>query len=289
MTHGYDHTPSVGRIKRDIMKAAVTMTDDEARFLVDAYYISQEDRKRAHNQVRSMKDEPHEIISWIAEQGETIEGQIKGALEKYVMSRTDIGPWLMSIYGIGPVISAGLMAHIDIRRSPAVGDIYSFAGIAGDGQKPWKKGAKKPFNGSLRTLIWKVGQSFMKFSNRPECTYGHLYRERKVYEVDNNDNMRLTAQAAKALESKNWDKSTDAYKAYIAGKLPPAHLDARARRFAAKIFLSHVHCVMYWLYFGKLPARPYSHAHLGHTHFIMMPNVDMIPGLRDALAKEGYL
>ena len=32
------------------------MTTMEARYLVDAYYLMQDDRKRAHNQVRAMEE-----------------------------------------------------------------------------------------------------------------------------------------------------------------------------------------------------------------------------------------
>ena len=41
------------RMSRDIVSDAATLSDDEARYLVDAYYMMQEDRKRAHNQARS--------------------------------------------------------------------------------------------------------------------------------------------------------------------------------------------------------------------------------------------
>lgn len=284
-----EHSPSIRRLSRDLVNAAMTMSAEEARYLVDNYYVLQEGRKRADNQARSMgKEEPHVLISWLAEQSDTLEGQIKRALDRYTDTLAP-GRWMKSLYGVGPVISAGLCAHIDIERAPSVGHIYSFAGIAGSGQKPWKKGEIRPFNAELRTLCWKIGQSFMKFSGQEECLYGGLYRERKIFEIANNESGALADQAKAILEAKNFRKTTDAYKAYSAGKLPPAHVDARARRFAVKLFLAHLHTVMYFDHYGVLPAHPYPISHLGHVHHLPVPNANVVAGLEEALRKHGMM
>jgi hypothetical protein len=282
-----EHEPSVRRLTRDLANAAATMTAIEARYLVDAYYISQEDRKRAHNQVRSMTKEPHVLISWLAEQGETLESQIKRALDKYTDAHVP-GVWAKSVYGIGPVISAGMLAHIDIKNSPTVGHVYSFAGIAGSGQKPWNKGEKRPYNAELKTLCWKTGQCFMKFHNEDACTYGKIYEARKAYEEKRNlhDNAELAAQI---LATKKFDKKTEAYQHLSQGHLPPGQIDARARRYAVKLFLSHMHAVMHWVEFQRLPPNPYAIDHLGHTHFKVMPNAELVAGLPEALRERGLL
>ena len=44
------------RLTKDLKVAAITLSDDEARFLVDYYYITQEDRKRSNSQVRALKE-----------------------------------------------------------------------------------------------------------------------------------------------------------------------------------------------------------------------------------------
>lgn len=43
----------IARLRGDIRKAADTMSEDEARFLVDAYYTLQRNRIRDNNQVRA--------------------------------------------------------------------------------------------------------------------------------------------------------------------------------------------------------------------------------------------
>jgi hypothetical protein len=279
-----EHRPSIRRLSRDLVKASTTLSEQEARFLVDAYYIAQEDRKRASNQLRAMAEEPHMLIGWLAEQSETLEGQIKRSLESYAQGHP-AGQWMLSIFGIGPVIAAGLLAHVDITVCPTVGHIWRYSGY--DPTSKWEKGKKRPWNASLKTLCWKIGQSFMKFSGSEDCDYGAVYKERKAYEVARNDAGLNAARAAQILIDRKFDKSTEAYKAYSAGKLPPAHVDAQARRYAVKLFLSHLHLVWFYLNSGTIPAKPYAIGHMDHTHFIKPPNLKLVEGLPDALKAAG--
>ena len=258
----------IQKLTKDLKAAATRLSDDEARFLVDYYYICQEDRKRSTNQVRALgeSDEPNAVLGWLAEQSESLEGQIKKALDVYTEAHV-MGAWMRQIVGIGPVISAGLLAHIDINKAPTVGHIWRYAGL--DPTSKWEKGEKRPWNAGLKTLCWKAGQSFMKFSGRDDCYYGQVYRERKAYEIARNergDNKDL----ATSLLSK-YNKSTEAYKHLSNGVLPPAQIDARARRYAVKLFLSHLHGAWYEVHFGTKPPLPYPIAHMGHAHFIPAP------------------
>ena len=60
-----------------------------------------------------------------------------------------------------------------------------------------------------------------------------------------NDHGDYAERAALILTQKKFDKKTDAYKAYSSGNLPPAHIHAMARRYAVKLFLSHLHGEMH--------------------------------------------
>jgi hypothetical protein len=253
----------VNRLTRDLALAARTLTDDEARYLVDAYYQMQDDRKRTDNQVRAMDAEPHATLAWFAAQSATLETQIRRALDIYTDAHP-IGVWLKSIYGIGPVIAAGLLAHIDIERAPTAGHIWRYAGL--DPTSRWEKGQKRPWNATLKTLCWKAGQSFMKFSAHDECYYGKLYRERKAYEVARNESGGNAEAAARQLTEKKFRADTETAKHLAAGHLSPAQIDARARRWAVKIFLSHLHSYWYEQHFGKPAPVPFPIAHLGHVH-----------------------
>lgn len=258
-------------LRSDVKQAAedAIVSPTLARYLVDYYYISQDDRKRAHNQQRAMgeAEEPAAVVAWLAGQAGVLEDQIKRVLDAYT-SQHVMGSWMREIHGIGPVISAGLLAHIDIEKAPTVGHIWRFAGL--DSSVKWSKGQKRPWNAGLKTLCWKVGQSFMKFHNAPECYYGHIYRARKDYEIARNergDNRALALELSAGV-----GKTTEAFKHLTDGHLPPGQIDARARRYAVKQFLADMHGEWYRRHFGAEPPLPYPIAILGHAHLRQPPD-----------------
>ena len=294
----------VTRLTRDLRDASVTLSEDEARFLVDYYYAMQEDRIRAGAQVRSLVEssEPHSVIAWLGGNVAVLEQQIKRALDAYTDSQT-VGVWAKSIVGIGPIIAAGLSAHIDIKKAPTVGHIWRFAGL--DPTVTWEKKTRRPWNASLKTLCWKIGESFVKVSGHEEDVYGKLYLERKAFEQANNLSGSLSAQATAKLERFKIGKDTDARIWYagclthesarliiespsekrlglakkLAGEpgtgvamLPPAHIHARAKRWAVKLFLAHWHAVAYRAHFGQDAPKPYVISQLQHGHEIVAPN-----------------
>lgn len=120
----------VDKLRRDLREAAGGLGHREARFLVDAYYTLQHHRIEAANQVRALtqSDEPNDVLQWLFDQHATLENEIKKALGPYTDAHA-AGRWSKSITGIGPVLSAGLLAHIDIERSQTAGQIWRFAGL----------------------------------------------------------------------------------------------------------------------------------------------------------------
>lgn len=260
----------VAKLKRDTRAAAATLSASEARFLVDLYYIQQNQRKRNDNQVRALTEtgEPHAVLEHVAAQSRALENQVKSALNAYSAAHP-VGQWARSQIGIGPVIAAGLLAHIDITKAPTVGHIWSYAG-----QNPnakWGKGQKRPWNGELKKLCWIIGESFVKVSGNEDAYYGAVYVKRKALEIERNEAGQFADQAARALSENNYKKDTESYKAYIKGKLPPAQLHARAKRYAMKLFLSHLHDVWFREEFGEAPPLPYPIAHGEHVHYLPPP------------------
>ncbi len=308
------------KLKGDLRKSAVTLTATEIRYLVDLYYMTQEDRKRAGNQRLALEKsgEPHALIAYFHEQQAELEKQIKGVLDAYTNGHV-MGSWMRGIHGIGPVLSAGILAHIDIHKAPTVGHIWRYAGL--DPTQKWigreganerikelaaaglqlpemvqhladtigtraelirtratndngkitkeslaKAAAIRPWNEQLKVLCWKIGQSFMKFAAAEACTYGHWYKQRKQIELERDASGKFREYAI--ANASRYGKSTDAFKHMTEGHLPPAQIDARARRWAVKLFLSHLHGEWYRREFGKEPPLPYPIAHLGHAHFI---------------------
>lgn len=313
---------AVARLKKDVREAAATLSDKETRFLVDAYYAIQGHRIEAQSQVRSLvaSEEPNAVISWLFDQHKLLEGEIQKVLSDYT-NRSEAGLWARSILGIGPVISAGLLAHIDITKAPTVGHIWRFAGL--DPSVQWGKGEKRPWNAALKVVCWKAGESFVKVNGRPclpgtervtaarpesaegeeraevnestregeravnaestdplelpDClpgcaNYGHVQLHRKALELQRNEAGMFADQAAATLAAKRIGKNTEAYKAYSQGKLPRARIQARASRYAVKLFLSHFHHVLYVTTFGEDPPKPYILTQQDHVHFVGPPN-----------------
>jgi hypothetical protein len=260
---------AIQRLDRDLRQAAETLTPAEARYMVDLYYTMQEDRKRAANQVRSTEDEePNEVLTFFLGQAETLEQNIKQAMDSYSDSQV-IGQWAKSIYGIGPVLSAGLMAHIDMDIATNPSKIWRFAGL--DPTVRWEKGQRRPWNARLKVLCWKIGESFKKFHNREACFYGHIYSARKELEVERNERGDFAETARVTLEAKNI-RAKETRECYDAGKLPPGRLDLRATRYATKLFLSHWWQVAYIVHYGEQPAKPWILEQGGHADIIPVPN-----------------
>jgi hypothetical protein len=245
----------------------------ELRLLIANYYQSQEMRKRADMQMRHIGDkQPLPISKYMAESFADIESQIAAALDKVVTG--PVIAWMKSQRGIGPIIAAGLMAHIDMDKAPTVGHIWRFAGL--DPTMKWEKGQKRPYNAELKQLTWHLGQCFMKQSNDVDCFYGQLYRQRKAFEIERNE---AGGNAEKAKDFKVSPTATKGVKDKLkSGKLPDFNIDARARRYAVKIFLSHLHAVWHWHKFGKHAPTPYVIEFGGHTHRIEIPHAELVPG-----------
>jgi hypothetical protein len=264
----------IRRLTKDLRDAAATLSAAEARYLVDGYYQMQRDRIRSDHQVRQLASgqppEPHTLLVWFGGETERCERVLRSALGHYARAHAE-GRWAQSIVGIGPVISAGLLAHIDINRAPTVGHIWRFAGL--DPTVTWDRNQKRPWNGALKRLCWLIGESFTRVQHREGDIYGKLYAQRKAIEEEKNAAGAFAEQAARSLASKDWRRDTATKAHYQAGHLPPARVHLRAQRWAVKIFLAHFHHVAHETHFGTPPPKPYVLEHVpGHVHAIEIPN-----------------
>jgi hypothetical protein len=290
------------KLTKDLRNASRTLSPSEARYLVDRYYQIQQYRTSAKNQIRaSESEEPNEVIVWFADNFEELEKNIKKALDAYTSSHS-VGVWAKSIIGIGPTFAAGLLAHIDAKKAPTAGAVWSYAGY--NPSVEWKKGQKRPWNADLKKLMYLVGESFCKVQNNPKDVYGKLYKQRKEQEINKNLAGDFADQAIAKLEKFNIGKDTDAYKWYagcissedatkiILDKtgsvkefakepgsgtrmLPPAHINERSKRYAVKIFLAHFHEILFEYEFGIKPPNPYAISILGHAHKLEVPNYEV--------------
>ena len=262
-------TEAIGKLSKDLRQSAALLSRDEVRYLVDLYYQIQDFRKASSNQIFSMakEGEPTALLGWSKDQMEAIEKQIKKCMEVYTdEEETGMGKWAKSITGIGPVLAAGLLAHIDISRVRSSGQVWRFAGL--DPSCKWSKGQKQPWNAALKVLCWKIGESFVKVSGNENDFYGKIRAKRKLQEEERNELLMFKDQAEAILASRKIGKDTEAYKAYVIGKLPKAQIHARAKRYAVKLFLAHWFDESYRRHYKMEPPLPYPVAFLNHAHVI---------------------
>ena len=271
----------IRRQDRDIRRSAKGLPKGQARFLVDNYYIMQRDRIRAAHQMRTLLDggEPNDVLNWLFVQHDTLETRVKAALDTYSTS-TLAGQWMRSITGIGPVMTAGLLCHINVEIAQTAGAVWRFAGL--DPTQKWEKGTKRPWNGALKRLCYLIGDSFVKTKGSEKTHYGPVYEGRKAYEMRHNLAGVYAETASASLEAKRFGDQTEAKKHYKAGRLPPARIHLRAARYAVKLFLSHMHAVMTFCETERLPRAPWIMDRDGHYHMIAPPNMHLIPGMEAA-------
>ena len=175
--------------------------------------------------------------------------------------------------------------------------------------------ARRPWNAGLKVLLWKAGESFVKMQNHPAGFWGRVFAERKAKEQAANEKGAYAAQAEAKLERYKIGRDTDAWAWYsgcltvanarailgapaterqgmtkrLAGKpgdgprmLPPAHIHARAKRYAVKLFLAQFHEENYRRHYHRLPPVPFAMAHLGHVHKLENPVAfTPVPGEED--------
>lgn len=223
---------------RDFVETAVTLTRKQVRHLVNCYLSNNFDKLSSDK-----NDEICIIINNLLNEVETVEKTIKQLLNTYNDTHP-IGKWLKSIGGITPVYAAGLLSYIDIKKAPTAGHIWSYAGLI-----PQIMSRNYQYNPSLKRLCLHIGNTFAELGNK--CFYGRIYNKRKIYELE-----KKTKQTAFLL--------------YPANQI--SHNDKKARRYAVKIFLSHLQAIWYQMEFREKPANPYAIDIIGHAHHISPPN-----------------
>lgn len=130
--------------------------------------------------------------------------------------------------------------------------------------------AKPPYNKPLKSKMFLIGNSFVKQSNRGSL-YGQIYKEKYASEMIKNERGDFKDQAAVIL--KKCSKGTAPYKSALEGKLCNGHIMQRAKRYAVKIFISHVYEAMYYEKFHQEAPKYYVFEHDGHHDYIA-PEVD---------------
>lgn len=131
--------------------------------------------------------------------------------------------------------------------------------------------AKPPYNTQLKTCCYNIAACFVRNKNRGSL-YGEIYDKRLAEETVSNDSLKYKDQAYQLLKEKKYDDNKTR-SCLEQGKLSSGHIDMRARRYAVKLFISHVFEAMYFLEYRKEPPQHYILAIGGHHDYIP-PEVD---------------
>jgi len=199
----------------------------EVKYLIDRYYQTQEHRIAMAGQVRELKKlgEDTNPLEDYYERFHAIEKDIakyiSGSIRKHSMAG-----WLKKVKGIGPILSAALLSTIDIGRAEHASSVWKYAGLA-PGQKR-TRGTKIDYNPFLKTICWKIGESFVK-------TKGEY---RKIYDTSKEFYQRKFPE----------EKTEGKRKLYTKG-----HIHAMAKRRTVKLFLAH-----FWAEWRKVEGLPVS-------------------------------
>ena len=160
------------------------MTTMEARYLVDAYDLMQDDRKRAHNQVRALEEEaarrcavgsPTRVTPW--------RGQIMRSLDLYTTATR--GGVVESAVRHRPGDRRRVARPLRHREGP-----YRRPHLALRRPRPHAQvgeGQEAAVERRSEDAVLEAGPAFRKFSNSEDCYYGTVYRERKAKYVARNE------------------------------------------------------------------------------------------------------
>lgn len=297
------------------------------RGICEDYYDVQKMRMELENQLRSFKqgasEQDAEVVkTTFADKLRLLEKDIQKYLQENIEQEPIYDTWLKNIKGIGPVLGAGLVSWIG-RVEPhtitiydkktgkplidkktkqpvtkekgyaTISKLWAYSGLKVDNDTgkaiKRKKGEKANYNARLKTLLWKVGESFVKGGDG----YRTLYEQfRGDYDRKWKTHLDCGSSGC-ALVSKNRMKHSYACTScghksdkQFSKKLAPimdcpkckkentfvliccdAHRYMAAKRKTVKVFLAH-----YWMVARQLKNLPIQQPWIigrdGHAHEI---------------------
>jgi hypothetical protein len=213
----------VQKLTKDILNTVKQYTppdNTEARLLSTIYYQIQKIRISIGNQVekviannkanKTKTPVSFEALEFLSDQFHIIEKEAEKIMTLFY-AKNDMKWFFEQTMGVGPVLATALLSQIDISKTPYAGNLWSYAGFIND---VWEKGKKRPWNADLKVACWKIGQSFIKTSEKPDSTYGKLWKTRKQEYWQRNLNGDYVETCKNVLATKNMGKNTMAIQWY---------------------------------------------------------------------------
>lgn len=248
------------------------------RYLTDLYDQAQKLRIGVDNRIRAASQgadggDPDPELREVATDMLAVERKIFRRMKREIKDHP-AWPWMEGVKGIGPTLGTKILGLIgQIETFDTVSKLWAFSGYAvrdGKRERP-VKGKKIGYSVRLKTALYLAGDSFVK-SRSP---YRDLYDDRKerylrdkqlvvirrlVPEADSPDEELLVSKAMRARLVKLCNEREEGA-AWTDG-----HVEAAARRYMVKIFVSHLWEV--WREEEGFPTRPpYALEYLNHSTY----------------------
>lgn len=236
------------------------------RGLVEDYYDIQAMRIEVDGQIRAhkqgMSEQDAEVVKeMVSKRLHNIEDDIKKYIGK-TMKEDPMYKYLSGIKGIGPLLASGLISWIeDVEKFETISKLWMYSGLGVDEAtgraRRRKKGEKINWNPRMKTLCWKIGESFIKTKGG----YRELYEKfRAEYDAKWKTGDDCGSETCKKNDNKCYDM----------------HRYMAAKRKTVKVFLAHLH--MRWREQKGLPiVHPFIIGRTdpeGKTHSHLIPIIE---------------
>lgn len=232
-------------------RAGPVLSAEQARWVFCYYIAVQRQRLRAQQQAQH---QPDMILTAIVQEHldylRASEERARRQLHDFV-SRHPVGSWLLTERGIGSLLAAALIAYLDVAKAKNYRSFWQYAGLTPGAI--YRRGHVNGWNRQLRRVCYLLGECLMRARNHEASTYGKLYDCYKQAEVEHNERGDFAAQAAQVLAAKHIRADRPTALAYREGRLPPAHLHARARRRMVKDLLADIYVALYFRHKRMMP------------------------------------
>lgn len=193
---------------------------------MDLYYDLQKNRIELGNRIGAIEravsaegESESDVLAEVFEKAKDLEKSLVPIFKEYASGKPG-STWLLGVRGIGPVLSANLVAtYGDCSRFGNVSKLWAWTGLSvvdGKAQKR-KAGVKSNWNAKAKVLAWKIATSFEK-QPAAKCFYRAFYDKAKSEYAARPDLNGASGQ-------KGWK----------------GHVRNMALRKTVKLFLSH-----YW-------------------------------------------
>lgn len=242
------------RLPRDEQPADGTVEDlstVHARWLFRFHRSLQRERLRAEQHLEQVPAELRDPLLRHVGTLRACERQARESLAAFAQAHP-VGRWLCAERGIGALLAAALLAHLDITRASSYRSFWRYAGLTPDAV--YRTGRANGWSRELRRICYLLGECLMRARHHEESHYGPLYDAYKAQEIARNARGDYEPIAIRKVASWRSHGVSEAYSVYVSGHLPPGHLHARARRRMVKDVLADLYYLLYWHTYGHVPS-----------------------------------